>query len=1202
MNYKNLLLYSIIGLISGLNSIHADQLDLVKKMLTPETVCRPEKSEQLTVISRQQEFLEKTGKESREKVVQYEAAQEKISKELVHIKSTLKTASGENLIFLNRQLPWVSRTYQNIAEIVQALRQMIATTEDYSVELKNYLDDPQCKGLLVARKASYDFDELRKSAQALFAAKTRLDEVEHLKKTLEIDHEKRKRALDAVSKEYELRKQQQQDFAQGVVVVDDAMIGLSLAHQGAIIDEQLRQADYKRQFAQLKVDEDRMRLEFFDMSLIIKRRQLEILQQEYAMVKRGMVIDSAYIKTVEENLEKSRQELFDKREKINDNIRVLLPLKEQFKKHFERVVKRFNVSANDTSVIKSWSKDPETITSVEEWVALGILGATHAHEMLVETQLEFFEAQIRQANIEFHHEELGVEILRSWYRMMHHRSRYHIDEEIENDIKKYETERSQLRVDLAELSEKRDAVINLLYRLNVIHDKIKAFVVALNQQQSTLFVSHEKNFQEAQDGFIRADEEVRKRINFIGRLMEVYAKNIARIRGDIKDIDDVMVELGAKVFWMRSDQSIEWHDLQSFIPDLKRFLRDFRNTGFAYLKDFSVKQVFDSFVRYVQVPYYVILLLLRLLIVFIIYVLLRIYIPDMHNYLLQGESRYRFFARLRALGVILLDFAQVHLTGLYIWALLFMMVTADWVDHYITMWFYLISIPYLLWISYKFFSYFVAVNKARGYIFMSQNYQWRFVTVVSTLVYATICISFFRQAFMVGNYYDSQMPNILLAMNFILLQIALIGLIGKEQILSMFASGTPAAQWIEERVEKYYYGVLLFVIAVIIMSNPYVGYGRQVFYVLSRVVLSACLIPVFSWMHNRIKRSSSDFFFYYTDGSAVKERFPAGKAWYGAFIVLWFIIFVLLGIVLGGRLWGIHIGIADIKHWFAYTIYSPGLDEVTGKPILVNGMSLFRIIMYILGGFGIAYIINRYVLQRIFDPLLIGSGVQSTILTITRYVVVVLAFLVGLHSAGLEGMAMKLVVLAGILSFAVKEPLADFFAYFVILVQRPVKIGDLIQVDPDIIGIVRHITPRSIILRNRNSVTLIIPNSMVITRMVRNWSYVRTFSAVNDIEITLQFNVDIDKARRIMLDVVENHPAILKNPVPIVWLVDFAENGYKFIIRGFISTDKVLERFEIESQIRFELVRRLRHEGIHIAVPIRFMQTVKDTDNFFVPK
>ena len=158
------------------------------------------------------------------------------------------------------------------------------------------------------------------------------------------------------------------------------------------------------------------------------------------------------------------------------------------------------------------------------------------------------------------------------------------------------------------------------------------------------------------------------------------------------------------------------------------------------------------------------------------------------------------------------------------------------------------------------------------------------------------------------------------------------------------------------------------------------------------------------------------------------------------FIVVAFIFFVILGIVIGARLWGVYVDAIDIRRWFdGYDLFSPGLDEVTGKPILVTGISLFKIVMYVVGGFAFAYIINRYVLRRIFDPLLIGSGIQSTILTLTRYVAVILALLIGLHSAGLEGMAMKLVVLIGLLSFAVKEPLSDFFAYFIILVQRPVE-------------------------------------------------------------------------------------------------------------------------------------------------------------------
>ena len=97
----------------------------------------------------------------------------------------------------------------------------------------------------------------------------------------------------------------------------------------------------------------------------------------------------------------------------------------------------------------------------------------------------------------------------------------------------------------------------------------------------------------------------------------------------------------------------------------------------------------------------------------------------------------------------------------------------------------------------------------------------------------------------------------------------------------------------------------------------------------------------------------------------------------------------------------------------------------------------------------------------------------------------------------------------------------------------------MIQIEPDIIGIVRHITPRLIIVRSRNSVTLVIPNTLVITRMVRNWSYMRTFSAINDIEVTLPFTMILNVHGRLCLRHSMSHHTVLKNPTPIVWLTDF---------------------------------------------------------------
>lgn len=1179
------------------NYVATAQKVFMPELSSENSAIKPEKFDQMTLIERQLESLAQMKTKVNSQVGHYDADLEKTAGELTQLKSLLKKSKGNQQEFLSKKKTALERIYQIIFEIIQELRQTTSMLDAYGVELQNYHEDPEFKEFLLPKKSSFDFDDVKKSAQVLFTARSRLDELENLKKTIAHDHEKRTKALDAFTKEYELKELQQKNFAQTTADGENENANFTQTEQGELFDLQLRYLNYKKQFAQLRVDEDIVRLELLDSRLLIKQRQVNILEQQYTDIKQAVSIDPAYIKSAEANLEKQRQEFFEKRERLNEQISLLLPLKEQFKKNFEHIVQRFEVSAHEIAAIKEWEKTPDNLKTVNDWLAVAILGAIHAHEMLIETQIESLSIEIRQANINVRHEELEMEILRSWYHMTYRKARFNADEEIEHEIKKYRAEQGQLKIDLAELSEKRDASISLLYRLNSIQDKIKTFISSLGKQQTILFSHAQKEYHEVQDGLIRAEDEVRKRIVFIGKTIETYAKSISRLKDDIKEIDDIMVELGAKGFWIRSEQSIEWKDLENFFPDIKRFVRDLKNTGITYIKNFSLAAVVQKIVRFTQTPYALIFLFLRLLIACLLFILLWIYLPDFTYYISQKESRYRIIARFRTLLVVFLEFIQTHLLSVYIWLLLYGIVHADWVDHYIAVWFYLLSIPYLMFLFYRFFSYFLYVNTTKEYIFLSKNYVWRFTTVVGLFICATIGISFFRQAFMVGNYYDSQMPDILLALNIVLLQIALICLIGKEQILSIFAyRDTPAVRWIEERIEKYYYIVLLFVMTIIVMSNPYVGYGRQVFYVLSRIIMTSLLIPLFSWLHNRIKRSSSDFFFYYSDGSAVKERFPAGKTWYGIFIVVWFFIFLILGIVIGARAWGIHISLLDIKHWLTYTIYSPGLDEVSGKPILVTGMSVLKIIMYIFGGFGIAYVINRFVLQRIFDPLLIGSGVQSTILTITRYIAVILALLLGLQSAGLEGMAMKLVVLVGIMSFAVKEPLADFFAYFIILVQRPIKIGDFIQVSQDsgneTNGIVRHITPRSTIVRHKNSITLVIPNSAIITNTVRNWSYVRTFTAINDIFVTLPFSVDADKARQIIFEVVHNNATILKNPTPIVWLHEFSEYGYRFLIRGFISVEKITERFEIESQVRLELVRRLRQEGMHIAVPLRLVKNI----------
>ncbi len=149
------------------------------------------------------------------------------------------------------------------------------------------------------------------------------------------------------------------------------------------------------------------------------------------------------------------------------------------------------------------------------------------------------------------------------------------------------------------------------------------------------------------------------------------------------------------------------------------------------------------------------------------------------------------------------------------------------------------------------------------------------------------------------------------------------------------------------------------------------------------------------------------------------------------------------------------------------------------------------------------------------------------------------------------------------------------------------------MIDQDTMGVVRQITPRSTILRRRNSTTLVVPNSSIITRTVINWNYTRTFFAFEDMLLTVPYNSDPEFVRKIILQVLDDNVNVLKTPQPIVWLHDFVDNGYQFLVRGYLTADKVLDQWHISSEVRLEIVKRLRAEGLEIASPTRSIKIVR---------
>jgi small-conductance mechanosensitive channel len=430
----------------------------------------------------------------------------------------------------------------------------------------------------------------------------------------------------------------------------------------------------------------------------------------------------------------------------------------------------------------------------------------------------------------------------------------------------------------------------------------------------------------------------------------------------------------------------------------------------------------------------------------------------------------------------------------------------------------------------------------------------------------------------------------LLAVNFIIFQIALILLIDKEQILGFIPAKNDAWVFIYEQVNRFYYLMLFGLISIIVLSNPYVGFGRLVLYALFGMLYSVILFLLLYWLHGLFKRTASRIFFA-TVEDVSRERFSNAKTWFGIAIICSFLFLSFFGLVIGAKIWGWPITLSRLSEFFYYPLIGGETESA------ITLITFFKIVAFIFIGFVTAYGLNRFVLDRIFDLLLIDPGVQHTVSSIAQYLVIITAVFLGFQNAKL-GVLINYIVGALILGlgWVLKEPISDFVAYFIILVQRPIKIGDFIKIDDGsatkseegITGVVRKITARAVILRRKNSTTLVVPNSYVISRTIVNWNYTRNFIALDDIIIRVDYREDPEKVREILYKAVEDFPNILKNPKPWIRLDEFNEYGYLFMIRAFISSVYTLEKWEIASNIRIAVMKAFREHNIKIA-PARIL-------------
>jgi small-conductance mechanosensitive channel len=223
--------------------------------------------------------------------------------------------------------------------------------------------------------------------------------------------------------------------------------------------------------------------------------------------------------------------------------------------------------------------------------------------------------------------------------------------------------------------------------------------------------------------------------------------------------------------------------------------------------------------------------------------------------------------------------------------------------------------------------------------------------------------------------------------------------------------------------------------------------------------------------------------------------------------------------------------------------------------------------------------VDRSLLER----LSIDPSRRFSISSLVRYAVMAIVFVIGLSLIGinLSSLAVLFGVLGIGLGFGLQGVVANFFAGLVIIITRPIKEGDRIQVE-GFEGDVIRIRLLTSVINTVTNETIVVPNSDIVQNKVHNYSYEdRTIILVNDVQVA--YSSDLDEVRTVLLSVGAKNPYRVHSKEAFVLFRSFDDSGITVSLRTWISAAELKQA--AHSWCNLEIWRAFRLAGIEIPFP-----------------
>ena len=221
----------------------------------------------------------------------------------------------------------------------------------------------------------------------------------------------------------------------------------------------------------------------------------------------------------------------------------------------------------------------------------------------------------------------------------------------------------------------------------------------------------------------------------------------------------------------------------------------------------------------------------------------------------------------------------------------------------------------------------------------------------------------------------------------------------------------------------------------------------------------------------------------------------------------------------------------------------------------------------------------------LLQQLPFDNSVRYAITTLVSYVIVMVGTIAACSTIGLQWSQIQWLATALTfgLAFGLQEMFANFVAGLIILLERPIRVGDIVTVD-DVTGVVSRIRIRATSITNWDRKEYVVPNKEFITGRLLNWTLSDKVNRIV-VEVGLAYGSDTEQARELLLKSANDHPMVLKDPAAVATFEGFGDNSLNLVLRAFLPS--LENRLQVIHELHTAIDQAFRKAKIEIAFPQR---------------